>query len=130
MNLDAFAELPNGLHDARLLDVSFSPIDDELRLTIDAWIGDLAAADHLTRERHRRCTVIVTGVGWFSIHPGATSGEPPLIDVGRGKADGFDVPDAPTGTTMWWLYLQNRNSFLHMAGRAARLSFADGGASA
>jgi hypothetical protein len=127
MTLDDFPELPNGLHDAFLLGISIDVDRAEARFEVDAWVGGGPEGAKEAREARLRCAVIVSGLSFFSVDPAdpryADAPKPGMIDVGDGKASGSPVetPKLPPGTSLSWLYVGSRNSFIHVAGTAVRL---------
>jgi hypothetical protein len=125
VDLLEFDELPNGWHDAILLGVAFNPDSDEIRFELDAWTGDTQGPVS-ARYTRLRCTVIFSGIAWFSIDaadPNYEGERRGLIDAGPGfqPLTRTDIPPAAPGTSLSWVYSSSRNSFIHLAAKASRL---------
>lgn len=71
MNLDELiATLPNGLHDLCLRYVVFNFAEDEVRLGLDVWVGDLDSDDPLVREKYLRAELRLNEIGlWIADGP-------------------------------------------------------------
>jgi hypothetical protein len=124
--LDDFEELPNGLHDAVLLGLAIDLQQREVSLDLDAWVGDLHAAEEEVREKRLRCTIIVSGVALLSIEPPderlVAAPEPGMIDVGTGKGHpDARIPPLPDGAWLCWIFVVAWNTFIHIAGLSARI---------
>jgi hypothetical protein len=64
-------QIPNGFHDAALIEIHVSLPAGEVRLTFDFWVGDLDAAEHEQREATRLGVLCLHGVTSMQIEPPA-----------------------------------------------------------
>jgi hypothetical protein len=129
MTLQDLAQtLPNGFHDAELRRLEMDYVRRILRFDLVVWIGSMD--DPLTRELYRPARLILDNVAFFVIEPPDTrypSSEPgPIrIDAGDGqpRQSASKVPQAPAGTSMSWVYLEQLNGFLLFAAGDASLEW-------
>jgi hypothetical protein len=120
--------LPNGFHDAELQRFEMDYVRRQLRFDLVVWIGEVD--DEERREAYRPARVTVDDVGFVVIEPpdadyaGAKSG-PIRIDAGEGqpRQSSTALPEAPAGTSITWMYLEEMNRFLLFSAGNASLEW-------
>ena len=122
---DLLASLPNGLHDAQLRRLAMDYVRGELVLELDVWTGSMAAT---RREIYRPARVTLGAVAFLSIDPPGIREELDVhtsirIDAGNGPAKDAQLPEAPSGTSIAWIFLADLNCFLHFAAGQASLAW-------
>jgi hypothetical protein len=124
------AELPNGLHDARVF--SFVHLQDEQRVefVVEIWTGDLHANAYSERERYQRARLELLGVECFDVekpHPGfLVPGSKPVCMDNCGPVEGRAAAKAiPDGGFAGRFYVFDWNAFIEFAARDARLTWLD-----
>jgi hypothetical protein len=117
--------LPNGFHDGVLRRVSVDYALATLTLDVEFWIGDLD--DEARRELYRLGRVTVSGLELFMVEPPSkaqTIGAP-VIDGGPGQpaTSPIPLPSLPSDSFLYWLFVNESNSFIRFCGREARLEW-------
>ncbi len=121
------ASLPNGLHDAELRRFELDYEQRKLRFELAIWVGNLS--DAKSRELYRPAILTFADVAYLVAEPPAVA--IPLnsgairIDAGEGrpKQSSTALPDAPSNTTVTWIYLDDLNTFLMFAAGEATLEW-------
>jgi hypothetical protein len=118
--------LPNGFHDGVLRRLSVDYAQAALCLEVDFWIGNMENED---REVYRLGRVTISGLEFLVIDnpiasPGPYVGEL-IIDGGLGQPSTSPVPLPALGTRsfLYWLFVNEWNSFIRFAGRDAVLEW-------
>jgi len=124
---DVVAELPNGLHDAFLRTLTIDYAARRATFTLRVWVGDPHAVIDAEREAYRPATIRISGLLWCIIESperidGLTAEElwidaGPLTDLKKRPA----VPSVPADAFAWWIFVQQWNAFLYIAGRTASI---------
>jgi hypothetical protein len=121
------ASLPNGLHDAELRRLELDYEQRKLRFELAIWVGSVS--DLKNRELYRPAILTFDDVAYLVAEPPAAA--IPLdsgairIDAGEGrpKQSSTELPDAPSNTTVTWIYLEEPNTFLMFAAGEAALEW-------
>ena len=121
------ASLPNGLHDAELRRFELDYELRRLRFELTIWVGNLS--DPKSLELYRPAILTFADVAYLVAEPPAAA--IPLdagtirIDAGEGrpKQSSTKLPDAPSNTTVTWIYLEEPNTFLMFAAGEATLEW-------
>ena len=120
--------LPNGFHDAELQRIGMDYVQRELQFDLVVWI--CASDDPRIRELYRPARVIVRDVAYLVVeppdpkYPWTTPGSV-TIDSGEGvpRQSTGELPTAPSGTSVTWMYLGELNRFLFFAAGSASLEW-------
>jgi hypothetical protein len=119
------ATLPNGFHDAEILEITFDAISRSLQISLNVDIHDAEGAG---REIYRAGKLTVQSAQWFSLgtpdprYPFTGNGEP-LNASGFSIIPGRDARvDAllavlPAGFSAYGFFLDDWNSDLYFAGK-------------
>jgi hypothetical protein len=117
---DLIDELPNGLHDAQLHEITIAYSSRTVLLHATAVVTEEAAA-------HRDLKITLAGVAFFLIDPPDPSypfaqTKPLWIDAGSGQpaTSEASVPALPPGTTLNWIYVNEWNAFIRFAAASCR----------
>lgn len=130
---DAEEKLPNGLHDANLLQFSVDYKTRTAQFEFNAWVGDVSSKDDAVRQKYQRATLSIRGLRFLILEkpdPGYTfqSGIPTI-----GGFSGWGGEYAPPaeirklveqlpGTAFYEAtFVQNWNSFIHIAADEAEI---------
>jgi len=121
------ASLPNGLHDAELRRFELDYEQRTLRFELAVWVGNMS--DPKSRELYRPAILTFADVAYLVAEPPAAA--IPLdpgairIDAGEGrpKQSSTELPEAPSSTTVTWIYLEEPNTFLMFAAGEATLEW-------
>jgi len=131
MSFDAILdELPNGLADARLERVDVQLERDRVVLTLSIWMGDDKDSEGVAREIYRRAQVVLDGIRYAILPPGAVAEPPPKGFV---AVDGDVEPSEDTETELpelvpevaLSLYLTDRARYVHFGARRGDLRWLD-----
>ena len=116
------ANLPNGFHDAKLLEVTMKCDRGEVVMTIDADLSDPDASESGERA-YRRGELHVSGLAFLSMDVPRVLFEPkPLrISSGSGQPSTSPVmlPSIPDGCFLHWFFVNEWNGFIRVAARSA-----------
>ena len=129
MNLqDLEADLPNGLHDTRIL--SFVHLEDERRAEFltEVWIGDLQSNVHSLRERHAPARIELLEVAYFTVdepHPKVLVRGSKAITIGACTAEPSqeDARRIPEGSFAGRFYIFEWNAFIHFIAHNIRFTW-------
>jgi hypothetical protein len=131
VNLDTLeAELPNGLHDARLRSYSSDPVERRAEFVLDVWLGDLHSSAASDRERRRAARLELLGVAYLVVddldprYP-VTTGAPVQIDSCAADDNTELANQVPAGGFAGRFFVTEWNAFIHFAAVEARLSWLD-----
>jgi hypothetical protein len=127
MNLSDLADtLPNGLHDLLVERLSIDFVARVLTLDVDVWIGDVTASEASERNARRKGTLRMDGLVLCVF-------DPPDPKYPYDKADTlwlvdfYDADpatvDLPAGAFSHRFFVQQWNSFIHVAARSAVLTW-------
>jgi len=121
--------LPNGLHDAQ---ISRIEIDYEKRIVkfgIRLWTGDLSSTDESLHETYQDGELTVTGLIYCIIEPPDPKypyANTSTITISAGSATEEPIKtetalpqQLPDGAFAYWLFVNEWNSFIHIAGMDA-----------
>jgi hypothetical protein len=118
--------LPTGFHDGVLHRLSVDYKLGQLSLDVDFWIGNI---DDEQREVYRLGRVTISGLEFLVIDsPSAHTGPHPLeliIDGWPGQPSTAPVPlpSLRAGSFLYWMFVNEWNSFIRFAGRDAVLEW-------
>jgi hypothetical protein len=125
MNDEIASDLPNSLHDALLETLTIDYPSRRATFTLRAAIGNPDADTEAEREAYRPLTVTISALLWCVIESpelgNSATGEELQIDAGRlgDLKSRPNVPTVPAGAFAWWIYVQQWNAFIYVAGGAA-----------
>lgn len=125
--------LPNGLHDANLLQLSVDYKTRTARFEFNAWVGDVSSKDAAVREKYQRVTQAIRGLRFLILEKpdpqyGFQSGIPTI--GGFSGSGGEYAPPAEIrklveqlpGTAFYEAtFVQDWNSFIHIAADDAEI---------
>jgi len=123
--------MPNGLHDSELRELTFDLINQEVRLVLDIWIGNLGSNEHNEREKYQRAEVRLINLGFWISQPTDPS-EFPLskeslcIDVRKLPEDykpGIPLPESNPENPTYYLYSTDINTCFFFACESAALQW-------
>lgn len=120
-------ELPNGFHDAVLLNLHVNFLKREVRLGFNFWVGDLESGSEDAREAIRGGSLRLIGALSMSIDPpdpqyafSAPNGV--VVDGDFGAYPG--EPEAPMdGLVRLWFYASTWNAKMTFTARECELSW-------
>lgn len=123
--------LPNGFHDARLNGLTFCLSTNEVKFDLQVFVGDPDSDMEENRERYRNATLLIQGILYFAIDPPTgIEGYPTCssrIDGGTADEASSDalkpLKPLPDGAFAYWFYIENWNSFIHLAAKSASLQW-------
>lgn len=116
------AALPNGLHDARLRSLHLDYTKAEAVFVLDALVS---TPESSVPSDYRSLQLTVHGLVFASIDVPASaalgSGKPLRIDAGPGQPSTApsELPELPEGCFLHWLFVDEWNGFIRLAGRGA-----------
>ena len=124
--------LPNGFHDAEIYSIRVDYGSATVTLDVSFWVGDL---DGPNREEYRRGILKVTGLLFCSIdppdpaYPFLPDGSPVTVSGDAAKSDTLPVlarltPRFPPGASCYRFFVNDWNSFIHIAAKDVQLSWA------
>jgi hypothetical protein len=125
--------LPNGLHDADILSIELDYITATAKLRLSLLTGWPEDPDP-ERQAYQEATLVVTGLCFFSIdlpdptYPFLPTGRPIDVSGDPAKPDNLpSLPDLvaklPNGAWCYRLFVNDWNSFIHIAGRNAEITW-------
>lgn len=118
--------LPNGFHDAYIRSYTVDFVARTVLFELNIWVGDLASEQLEIREHYRAARLLVSGVHYcFFDPPFATYpfSQPKAlwVDLCDPDPDLAISKDVPTGVFASRFYVENWNSFIHVAAAEASL---------
>ncbi len=132
-------QLPNGFHDAYLEAVTLDYVANTATMGVGLCVGDPDAATEEEREAYRKATLVLRGLVFFVIEPPYPD---PQYEYSEGGGlwlrSGDDASDEsgptaarplrplPEGAFAHWFYVDDWNSFIHVAAREAGLQWREG----
>jgi hypothetical protein len=124
------ALIPNGLHDAYLKRLSVNYEARTAVLELDILLGYPEGATEEEREGYAHGEITVSGLRFCIVEaPEYDEAEERALSIDAGPTTpeviqkyGWKLPPVPPDCFCHWLYVSNWNTFIHIAGRDARLS--------
>ena len=126
---EAVETLPNGLHDAELLNLKVNYEKRTAEFEFNAWTGDVHAQNEDERERYERVSVRLLGLKYLVIEA-----PDPVYDFESGTpvVSGFSEWNGPASPLLQVsgqqgiifydkTFIRDWNSFLHVAAESAEL---------
>lgn len=121
--------LPNGLHDAKVRRVEIDYEKRTVKFSLLVWTGNLSSDDEASREAYQEGELTIRDFIYFVIEPPDSSypyaGASP-ITIGAGSATEEPIQtetalpqELPKGAFAYWFFVNEWNSFLHIAGMYA-----------
>lgn len=120
---EVLESLPNGLHDAYLRSIDIDYAERTAELQLDIWVGDLSL-DGEAREARRPVILKLSGLWYFVVEApdpkyDFNESKPLWIDAGTERPapekSSLKLPSPPEGTFTFWIYVNDWNSFIHVA---------------
>jgi hypothetical protein len=123
--------LPNGLHDAQVRRVEIDYEKRIVKFSLLLWTGDLSSEEETVRETYQEGELTIKDFIYCVIEPpdptypyaGAST-----ITIGAGSATEEPIKtqtalpsELPEGAFAYWFFVNEWNSFLHIAGMDARI---------
>jgi hypothetical protein len=127
---DLTADLPNGLHDARLRTFSSDHAARRAEFILDVWLGDLQRATTAERERRRPARLELLGLAYLVVDDRdprylLTAPSPLQIDACDADDDPERCRQVPHGGFAGRFFVAEWNAFIHFAALDARLTWLD-----
>jgi hypothetical protein len=132
---DIEESLPNGLHDAQVQRVEIDYEDRTIRFSLVLWTGDLSSDDEATRERYEKGELTIRDFIYCVIEPPDPTYpfvNASLITVGAGSATEEPIKTEtplpqklPEGAFAYWFFVNEWNSFIHIAAMDASLKLSN-----
>lgn len=118
---DLLGELPWGLHDAYLEALEVDYLEARLDLMVRLMMSE-------RQDRDQRAMIRVEGLVYCAVDPPNPRPErsgASWISDGSGIAPSAveRIPQAPEGGFVHWLFMHERNAFIHICGRSATLAW-------
>jgi hypothetical protein len=133
MTLDELEHtLPNGLHDAEVRRVTVDYVARTVFMEVEVWVGDMDDPPE-RREAYRSGRVEISGLLFFIIEP--PDPKYPFSDSISLRIDGCDLrknvdgellKSMPTGAFFRSFFVNEWNSFIHIAAQKAELVWEPG----
>jgi hypothetical protein len=124
------SDLPNGFHDALLETVTVSFASKSVRLDMQLFVGNPEAETKEEREAYKRAKLCLSDLVYFVIDPPTPGQEYSAaqglrIDGGDATGDSGPKPRGalPTGAFAYWFFVDQWNSFIHVAAWSATLQW-------
>lgn len=115
--------LPNGLHDAELLDVTIDHEREQVVFELNLDVSENTDE----QDRYRRGRITFSGVAFVAIDPPAGEIVPgvSIIDAGTGQPATAPcaLPDLPDDRFLCWLFVVRSNSFIRLAAQTVTLEW-------
>ena len=126
MTLDEIAaQLPDVLHDAGLRTLAIDYAANKATFGVRVCVGDPDAVTEAEREAHRAVTLTISGLLWCVIE-GPGIGYTAAVEelwIDAGSIDSLKnrplLPVVPDGAFAWWIFVQQWNACIYVAGRSA-----------
>ena len=123
--------LPNGLHDAQVRRVEIDYEKRIVKFSLHLWTGDLSSEEKSVRETYQEGELTIKDFIYCVIEPPDPSyqyaGASP-ITIGAGSATEEPIKtetalpnELPKGAFAYWFFVNEWNSFLHIAGMDASI---------
>lgn len=117
--------LPNGFHDAQVKQVEIDYEKGIAKFILVLWIGDMSSPDESVREKYREAILILKDLIYCVIEApdpaySVTKARPFSIDAGSIKdkqiqSDTILPNNLPVGSFAYWIFVNEWNSFIHIA---------------
>ncbi|MCU1347397.1 MAG: hypothetical protein JWO56_427 [Acidobacteria bacterium] len=118
--------LPNGFHDGVLRRLVVDYESGSLCIDVEFWVGNM---DDERLETYRIGRVTISGLE-FLVIDNPVNGQGPfvgklIIDGGPGhpSTSPAQLPPLQSGSFLYWLFVNEWNSFIRFAGRSATLEW-------
>ncbi len=122
--------LPNGLHDAFLLNLNLDYENRCASLVLDIWVGNLEATSIEVREQKRRARLCLLGLEYLIVDP--PDSNYPYQNVGSVRIDLINSDPAITESRALpdhgfsaRFFVFDWNAFIHFAAISASLTWLD-----
>ena len=127
-------DLPNGFHDSELESLTINYTSNSAELDLELWIGDLGAASEEEREARKRARLHLNDLVYFVIDPPSLGHQTPkagtlwIHDEGDAseESDREELKpkaDLPPDAFAYWFFIDDWNSFMHIAAKGASLEW-------
>lgn len=128
---DIEESLPNGLHDAQVQRVEIDYEQRIVKFSLLLWTGDLSSDDEATQERYEKGELTIKNFIYCVVEPPDPTypyAKPEPITIGAGSA--IEEPintetklpqQLPAGAFAYWFFVNEWNSFIHIAAMDASL---------
>lgn len=123
---DLARDLPGSLHDASLqsLTIDYSKRRAVFGLSVD--IGDPDADNPVERDLFRSAALVISDLAWCIVEPPAAPGvRDGEVWINAGLLSELPqpprLPPIPDGAFVWWIFVQDWNAFIYVAGSRASL---------
>ena len=117
--------LPNGFHDSSIVGVRLDYVQRTAEIDMELWFSGPDEAD---QEKYRPATLFISELLYFVIEPPdspyTSAAEPSLVDGGSSELAESQsrLPNPlPAGAFTYWFFVNNWNSFIHIAALTADL---------
>jgi hypothetical protein len=125
--------LPNGFHDAEIFSFDLSYVTGVAKLHMNLWVGSMEDPPP-ERDAYQEATLSITGLCFWSMdppdaaYPFLPNGKPISVSGAEAKVDSppFSselVARFPANTWCYTFFVNDWNSFIHIAGRDARVDW-------
>ena len=128
---ELMASLPNGFHDSELRTLAFDFSNNEARLILDVWVGDLDSDETNVRERYQQAELRLSNLGFWISQP-TDPGNFPIpnntlcidISILREAFDpGLALPEFKPENPTYCLYSTDINTCFFFACQSASLQW-------
>jgi hypothetical protein len=123
--------LPNGLHDAQVRRVEIDYEKRIVKFSLLLWTGDLSSEEESVREAYKEGELTIKDFIYCVIEPPDPTYpyvEASTITIGAGSATEEPIntetalpKELPEGAFAYWFFVNEWNSFLHIAGMDASI---------
>lgn len=126
MTIEEIAQsLPNGFHDSSIIGVRLDYAQRTAEIDMELWFSGPDEAD---QEKYRQATLFISELIYFVIeppgHPNTSHAEPSLVDGGSSEVEQSTsrLPKPlPAAAFTYWFFVNNWNSFIHVAALSAEM---------
>ena len=117
--------LPNGFHDSSIVGVRIDYVQRTAEIDMELCFS---VPDDADQEKYRPATLFISELIYFVIEPpgppNTLHAAPSLVDGGSSRLEqaAYRLPDPlPAGAFTYWFFVNNWNSFIHIAALTADL---------
>jgi len=132
---DIEESLPNGLHDAQVRRVEIDYEERTAKFLLLLWTGDLSSDEEGIRERYEKGELIIRNFIYCVIEPPDPTypyAKATTITIGAGSATEEPIitetrlpQELPEGAFAYWFFVNEWNSFIHIAAMDASLKLSN-----
>src|SRR5262245_44331541 len=126
MNLEQLEKsLPNGFHDAQIEEIIVDYVSRKAVVKMQLLVGNPDAAPEKEREAYKPAELRLSDVLYFVVDPPDPKykyAEKNGLWIDAGRADEESAPTSPipldqlpTGASAYWFFVNDWNSFIHIA---------------